>query len=200
MMKFENLTPEIIQNILSGRETANVSPDMVRYVLQIDQAAKDFKGNVSKAANKLREKYPELSFRTAKSRVYDAITYLHADEQALPAKYWLNYFADFYMQLANLYAKTPALAKHARSCVDRALECRLKASGNDINPDLLKFKELIVSPDVKLERLNYKEENMLQIWNEILGMIDTFDVSETDKKKLKLEAATEIGIDFNDEE
>jgi hypothetical protein len=198
-MKFENLTPEVINCVLAGKEVPNISPDMVQYVMQLDKAAKVFKGNVTKAANLLREKFPELSFRIAKNRVYDAITYLHAGEEALPAKYWLNYYADFYMQLAELYAKSPALAKHSRSCVDKALECRLKAAGNDINPDLLKFKELLISPDVKLDRLNIKEENMLQAWQDILTMIDTYDISETDKKKLRLEASTELGVDYNDE-
>ena len=200
MNKFENLSPEIIQQILIGKELVNIQPDVVQYVLQLDKASKVFKGNVTKAANQLREKFPELSFRTAKERVYDAMRYLHAGDDALPAKYWYNYYADYYQQMAELYSQTKYLAKYAKSCIDKSLECRIKAAGNDVNPELLKFKEQLISPDVKLERLAIKEENMLQAWNDALEMIDSFEISETDKKKLKIETATEIGVDTEFEE
>lgn len=196
--KFEDLTPETIDRVLKKRDTLNVSPDVVMYILQLDDASKLFKGNVTQAAKKLQEKYGSLTVRTAKERVYDAIKYLHAGENALPSKYWYSYYADKYESIAALYAIKPALAKHSLSALKEAERCRIKASENEVPYELLKTKVQLVSPDVDIERLAINGQNISQSWKQGLQLINDLDISETDKARLIKEFENELGIQDGD--
>jgi hypothetical protein len=192
--ELENLSPEIIRQILEEKNPDNVSQDVLQYVYELDAAAKLFKGNVTKAAGALREKYPHLSFRTARERIYDAIRYLNAGEKGLPAKHWYNYYADRYEELASLLARSPQTVKFAKACFDAALDCRLKVADTGLPDEFLKMKLQLISPDTKIERLAITETGLKKAFEEGLKMIESFDITETDRRRLVGELAEEMDI------
>lgn len=192
MTQFDDLSPEVIERILNKNDVQNIAPTIVMYVLQIDSAAKLFKGNITKAATELCRLYPALTHRNAKERIHDAIKYLHAGETALPSKYWHLYYADKYEAMAELYAKTPSLARFSLSAIDRAYECRLKAAENGIPMDLLETKIILTSPDTPIDRLSIRSENLQDAWKNAVALINDCDVSETDRLRLCKETAEEL--------
>jgi hypothetical protein len=192
---FEELHPEAIRQILEGKNPEAVSADVLQYVYELDTAAKYFKGSVTGAAGHLKEKYPHLSFRTARERVYDAIRYLHAGEKGLPAKHWYSYYADRYEELAAVYSRSPQTVRHAKACFDAALECRLKVSETGLPEEFMKIRMQLVSPDVPVERLSIREFNLKTAFSEGLKLIDSFDISEPDRKRIIGEFGTELGVE-----
>jgi hypothetical protein len=191
---FEELAPEVIRSILEEKSPEKVSPDIVQYVHEVDAAAKIFKGNVSKAAGFLQERYPHLSFRTARERVYDAIRYLNAGAKGLAAKEWYNYYADRYESLAALMARSPQTVRYAKSCFDAALECRLKVADTGLPEEFMKVKMQLVSPDTKIDRIAITEVNLTKAFEEGLKMIGEFDVSETERRRIEGEFRSEMGV------
>ncbi|MDR1436895.1 MAG: hypothetical protein LBI65_02125 [Candidatus Symbiothrix sp.] len=191
---FKDLTPDVVREILAGKNTAAISPDVLQYVCELDSSAKIFKGNVSRAANLLREKYPHLSIRTARERIYDSIRFLNAGEKELPAKNWYSYYADRYEELASLLALSPQTVRHAKACFDSALDCRLKVADTGLPDEMLQIKLQLISPDTKIDRLAITESNLKDAFEEGLKMIDTFDIPETDRKRIIGEFGKELGM------
>jgi hypothetical protein len=194
---FENLSPETIQDILAGRSRDSVSPDVVQFVLEMDAAARFFKGNVMKAAKALREEYPHLTIRTARERVYASIRYLHVGEKSLSSKDWYTYYADRYEELASLYSRSPQTVRYAKRCFDSALECRLKVSDMGVPEDFLKIRTFLISPDVSIDRLSITEINLHKAFKEGMKLIDTFDISEMERKRIGKEFSEELGVRAN---
>ena len=192
--EFEDLSPEVIRQILEEKNPDNVSSSVLQYVFELDAAAGLFRGSVTKAAGALREKYPHLSSRTARERIYDSIRYLNAGEKGLPEKHWYNYYADRYEELASLLARSPQTVRYAKACFDAALECRLKVAETGLPEELLRIKPQLISPDMKIERLAIRETNLKKAFEEGIQMINTFDVPETDRKRISGEFAGELGI------
>jgi hypothetical protein len=191
---FENLTPATVQAILAGRSAETVSPEVRRFVLELDAAARLFRGNVTKAARALLKECPHLTFRTARERIYDAVRYLNAGEKSLPAREWYHYYADRYEELAALYARSPDTVRYAKGCFDAALECRLKTAGSGVPEELLNIRTFLVSPDISTDRLSITEINLRKAFEDGMKLIGSFDIPETERKRIGKELQEELGV------
>lgn len=78
--KLEKLDPEIISDFRKNRKSEAIAPALQEYIIHLDRAAElhNLHGNVSRVAKELAKEFPDqISFQTARQRVYDAINYFH---------------------------------------------------------------------------------------------------------------------------
>jgi hypothetical protein len=102
-------------------------------------------------------------------------------------------------ELASLLARSPQTVHYAKACFDAALDCRLKVADTGLPDEMLKIKLQLISPDTKIDRLAITEVNLKKAFEEGLKMIDTFDIPETDRKRITGEFSRELGITENAE-
>jgi hypothetical protein len=198
----QNLPPAVVERFLETRnaEACEIPAPLAEYILQVNEAANLFRRNtsVSGCAEMLRKKYPDISFSTAKSRVYDAINYLHADS-SVTSESWNNFFADQMMSLRDVALLAHDI-KEARLCMIEARKYRIEASASNVNPSMLKYKPQIVSPDVELERMGVKRNGLLAAYSKAVDLIKKQDIPDSEKKRMVGEVSRELGIqDVQDE-
>jgi hypothetical protein len=195
--ELQKIPTDIVQRFLETRnaESCGIPKRLAEYVLQLNDAANLFKKNssISVCANNLQKLHSELSISTCRQRVFDSINYLHAD-CSVTSESWNMYFADEMMKLrdVNLIARN---FKEARVCMDRARQFRIDASSHAINPNLLKFKPQIVSPDVELERMGVKKKGLLAAYRRGIDIINKRDIKDSDKKRMIEELEHELNIE-----
>lgn len=193
----QKLPTEIVKAFLDSRdpEPLGIPKKLAEYILQINDASNLNRINhsISECAKKLQQRYPELSIHTCKSRIYDAINYLNSD-CSVTSEAWYLYYADMYMKLfeVNLVAHN---FREARTCLKMSCEYRIKASANAIDPDRIRFKPQIVSPDIELPRMGIKKKGLLDAYRKAVGIIDNLDTNETEKKRLIDEVERELDIE-----
>lgn len=191
------LPPEVVERFLETREAKplGIPDNLANYILQINEASNLHRTNhsITECAKKLRQSYPELSIHTCKSRIYDAINYLNSD-CTVTSEAWLLYYADMFMKLfeVNLIGHN---FREARTCLQKSCEYRIKASANAIDPDRLKFKPQIVSPDIELERMGVKRKGLLEARRRALEIISKQDFSDSEKSRLLGEIDRELNIE-----
>jgi hypothetical protein len=192
----KKLSPEKIEVFRKTLDATavGISPKLAEYILQLDTAAALYEKYrvISECARHLQEKYPELSIHTCKSRIYDSINYLN-DECSVTAESWLLYYADMFMKMfeVNLVAHN---FREARTCLQRSCEYRIKASANAIDPDRIKFKPQIVSPDIELERMGVKKSGLLSAYKKALNIISKQDATDKEKQRQIDEVIQELNI------
>jgi hypothetical protein len=192
----KKLSPEIVERFLESRnpEPFNIPKKLADYILQLNDASNLNKRyhSMSECAKHLQQLYPELSIHTCKSRIYDAINYLN-DECTVTAEAWLLYYADMFMKLfeVNLVAHN---FREARTCLQRSCEYRLRASVNAIDPDRIKFKPQIVSPDIEIERMGVKRSGILSAYKRALNIISKQDATDKEKQRQIDEVIRELNI------
>jgi hypothetical protein len=192
----KKISPEIVERFLESRdpELFNIPKKLADYILQLNDAAILHKRyhSISECAKQLQERYPELSIHTSKSRIYDAINYLN-DECSVTAESWLLYYADMFMKMfeVNLVAHN---FREARICLKSACEYRIRASANAIDPDRIKFKPQIVSPDIELERMGVKKSGLLGAYRKALDIISRQDATDKEKQRQIDEVIQELNI------
>lgn len=193
----QKLPPAIVERFLETRnaEACGIPALLAEYILQMNEAANLFRKNssVSSCAEMLRKKYPDISFSVAKSRVYDAINYLHADS-SVTSESWNNFFADQMMNLRDV-ALLAHDFKEARLCMIEAHKYRIEASANNVNPLMLKYKPQIVSPDVELPRMGIHRQGLLAAYSKALSLIKKQDVPESEKERMIGEVIRELGVE-----
>ena len=118
--RLEKLHPDIVQDFKRTGKSTAIAPDLQQYILQLDRVAEihQFEHNVSRAARKLQETFPNLTFMTARLRVYDAINIFHLNN-TVKAEAWDNYYADRMEDLGKLAIASDNLSE-ARRCEERA--------------------------------------------------------------------------------
>lgn len=185
-----------VQAYLASKDNTacGISENMAAYISQINDAALLLKDhpNIGNCAAELIKMHPELSLSTARLRVSDSIAYFNADF-SVTAEAWNLYFADRIMDLFQEAMKQGDI-KEARLCLERARDYRLAAASTTVNPDLIKHKEQLISPDVELERMGIKRSGLLGSYQKIMKIIDNIDASASDKERLKGEASLELGV------
>lgn len=198
----QKLPVAIIEGFLSDRDPKKfgIAPDLAAYIVELDDATKIHrtKAIIIEAAKELRIKHPHLSLSTAKQRIYDSIKYLHSGN-SVTADEWNMYFADEMMKLRDLNLLKMDF-KEARIVMEKARDYRIAAAQNIINPDRIKFKPLIVSPDVQLDRMGIKSNGLLSDYARLKKIIDGRDISADEKARLHNELDRELNIQDTDYE
>ena len=66
---------------------------------------------------------------------------------------------------------------------------------NAINPDLKKFKQQLVSPDLEITRMGIKKQGLLGAYKKAIDIIKGRDIPETEKQRLIGEVERELNIE-----
>jgi hypothetical protein len=192
----QKLPSEIVERFLETRDakTLGIPDKLAQYILQINEAANLHRRihSITDCAKRLQQSYPDLSIHTCKSRIYDAINYLNAG-CSVTTEAWNLFFADKMMLLMEVNLAAHDL-KEARRCMELARQYRIEASANAIDPDLLKFKHQIVSPDLEIERMGIKSKGLLDAFRQAVAIIEKRDISDAEKIRLKSEVERELNI------
>jgi hypothetical protein len=198
----QKLSPEVVEQFLESRdpEPLGIPPKLGAYILQINEASNLHRTNhsITECAKKLQQRYPELSVHTCKSRIYDAINYLNSD-CTVTAEAWYLYYADMFMKLfeVNLVGHN---FREARTCLQKSCEYRIRASANAIDPERVKFKPQIVSPDIELERMGVKRSGILDAYRKAVTIISNQDATDKEKQRQVDEVIRELNIKDTDYE
>ena len=192
----KKLQPEVVEQFLASRnpEALDIPPKLAEYILQINEASnlnKQYR-TISECAEQLKKSFPELSIHTCKSRIYDAIAYLHQG-CAVTSDAWLLYYADMLMNLYEENLKEKKF-KEARLCIEKSCEYYIRATANIIDPERLKFKPQIVSADMELMRMGVKKQGLLNSYKKALSIIDTLDVTDMEKQRMIDEVERELNV------
>jgi hypothetical protein len=198
----QKLPQEIVKGFFESKdpEQFGIPQKLADYILQIKEASNLHRTNhsITECAKKLQQNYPELSIHTCKSRIYDAINYLNSD-CSVTSEAWYLHYADMLMKLfeVNLVAHN---FREARTCLLKSCEYRIKASANAIDPDRIKFKPQIVSPDIELERMGVKKKGLLDSYRKAIDIVGNLDTNDTEKKRLIEEIERELNIEDTEHE
>lgn len=196
----QRLPVDIVERFLELRDSKKVGiPEAVgNYILELNAASNLYRKyrNIGECSRQLQKLYPKLSIPTCRKRVSDAINFFNTD-CTVTAVAWNNYFADYMMNLAdvNLASASTQGLKEARMCAMEARKYRIAAAANVISPERTRFQHQIVSADMKLERMmDTSGVGLLNAWNEIQGIIDSRDIAQSEKDRLKAEAGRELNV------
>ena len=200
--QIQTLDPQIIENFrINGKSTA-IPVELQNFITQLDASARilRFESNITRAAEKLRLEFPELNFHTAKSRIYDALSFFYLD-MAVSQSVWDNYYADRYEDLAKLCIAADKLDAAKRN-LDKAHELRSRAS-SAINPDMIKAPVFIITSELKPEDLGYETRKMYDIarknqQGEYLKLITELNTTKENKQRLLNDADVQ-DIEFEEE-
>lgn len=192
----KKLPIEVVEGFLNEKDAVKygIPEDIANYILQLNSAQIVYKENrsISDAALKLQKEYPRLSVSTCRQRIYDSINFLNTTS-TVTAESWNLYFADEMMRLHDLNIITKDF-KEARLCLEKAREFRIEAAANIIDPERIKFRPQIVSPDIEIERMGVKKQGLLQAYKKAMKLIDQRDIPEVEKQRLKSEVERELNI------
>ncbi|MDR1543692.1 MAG: hypothetical protein LBS50_04640 [Prevotellaceae bacterium] len=191
----KRLHPDTVERFLHAKNTSgfpDIPVPLAAYILQINDAFElnQKHRSISDCARELQKKYPDISFATARQRVYDAISYFYTNNTST-AEHWNNVFADRMEKLHDI-ALVAHDFKEARICTEKAREYRLAASAAAVNPDMIKFKEILVSPDIWLERFGIQTNGIEGVYKKAMRRLEAIDITATDKERLGNELKLEL--------
>jgi len=194
--QLKKLHPDTVEKFIATREPGplDIPQKLAEYILQINKASnlnKEYH-SISECARQLQKSYPELSIHTCKSRIYDAITYLNQG-CTVTSESWLLYYADKFMELFEVNKNEKDFTE-ARLCLERSCEHRIRATANIIDPERLKFKPQLVSPDMELSRMGIKKQGILKGYRKALTIIDNIDATDMEKKRMIEEVERELNV------
>ena len=200
LKKLDEIPLEIITAFRKTGNSEMLSKKTQEYIIRLDKAAEvqHFEPNITRAAKTLRT-YPEcctLSFSECRDLIYDAINYFHINS-TVKNEAWDNYYADRLEDLFLVAIKSKNITE-ARRCLERAHNWRTNRDENAINPEDLKVKDQLISPDITAARLHIEEFNLHNLWREGKNMINKFDISDKEKSKILTEFSNTIDVDYDD--
>jgi hypothetical protein len=192
LQQIQTLAPEIIEDFRTSGKSTAITTEVQQFILQLDASARVLRheANITRAAHKLRAEFPTLNFHTAKSRIYDALTFFHLD-MAVSQSVWDNYYADRFEDLAKICLAANKF-EAARRNLDRAYELRSNASAM-VNPEMVKAPVFIITADLKPEDLGFANKKMYDISRkdeegQYVKLIDSLNTTEENKKRIRNEA------------
>lgn len=195
-----NLPLNVVQQIVStrGEYTGGLSEEQVQFILQLNHASviindPECQGSQLNMARELQKRMPSISLRTARRRIADAVTFLYSDQTNTPEQ-WHEFYADKMDHLA-VIAEKDGDVKTALMCYKQAHELREKAAGARVDPALTEFKQILVSPDLGMERMGLEAQGMRDLLNNAYALIERSNLPEKEKQRLRKEAQLEIGIE-----
>lgn len=203
MSELKDIEKIPIDSIKLFRETGEsrvIPKKLQRYILHLDRAIELFKfeGNISRAAQMLMDDFDDLhNIRTAMKRVSDAINYFNLSTNVKNAA-WDQFYAD---RLENLHRVAVASDNitEARRCLEKAHHYRTLRNDDDID-DGEKQIVHVLSTDVSLLNVVGKEFNLKKMWTDTEEFIDNVKLNERDARRVKMEAAENLGVDVEFEE
>lgn len=197
-MNFKSIEKYTPQQIESYRNTKN--PDVIpekeiqQFIEEIDflYANLEKNGNVSRQARKLMEMYPYLSFSTARLRVYDAIEIFYSGEENVPTSAWRALYANWYENFVD-YCILAGDLKNALIAKTRAYELRASHSAeNQINPDDLKQRLVVLTPDFNTKRAGIETYNLTELWQEVEKLVDKSQLDKDSRESIMKEFAANV--------
>jgi len=198
--QIRNLDPKTVNIIqkTNGEQLGTATPEMAQYILQISRAYEIFTdtesdGTIISAAIRLQKEFPRISIATARRRVSESISYVHSQMDVCPEE-WLEFYADKMDKLGNLCEKNGEL-EAARRSYEKACEYRTKAAAGRVDPERIKFKRMLVSPDVQAERLGLGTAGMRELIARGKQLIEESGLSNKDKERVLKELEMEAGIE-----
>jgi len=197
---FEELPTDLINNFRKTGKSAAISPQIKKYILELDRAAEIFnvdnEHNISRAAKRLQETFPYMAHATARNRIYDAINYFHLNS-TVKEEAWNNYYADRMEDMAK-YALSHDNLTEARRCMEKAREYRQHALINSIDPDDFKPHIYFVSPEVDAKLLNLPEFDLKKLWKDTKELINQLPIDSRNKTEAMKDASGALNIDAED--
>lgn len=198
LQTLDKIDPEIISEFRRTRKSEAIPAEIQAYIIQLDKAVeiKNTTRNISRAANQLKDEFPQLSFETCRQRIYDAINKFHLNS-TVQEEAWHNYFADFYEDIARA-ALAGKNINGATNAARLAHKARILASASSINPDDFRPNYYLVSPELKAGRLGLTEQNLKTLWPDTVTFIKSLPIDDKDKKRAMTDAAIVLGEDYSD--
>lgn len=197
--QIRNLDPKTVSIIkeTKGQQIGAASPEVAQYILQISRAYEiftgpDADGTIMGAAIQLQKEFPQISIRTARRRVSESISYVHSQMDTCPDE-WLEFYADKMDRLGKLCEKNGEL-EAARRSYEIACEYRVKAAEGRVDPERIKFKRMLVSPDVQATRLGLGGSGMRELIARGKQLIEESGLSSKDKERVLKELDLETGF------
>ncbi len=158
----EKLPVDIIANFRKTGRTSAISPDLQQYIREISSALEisRYEFSVTRAAEKLMLRYPDLSLSTAKSRYYDAINFFHVDNN-VSNEAWDDRYADWFDDFASICVRakkfeTGYKAKTKAHNIRTSKEARLK-------PEDFQAPVFIVSPKMKPDDFGFEKKVCIKL-------------------------------------
>ena len=195
-MNVQELSPAVINGVVlsGGKQTFGLNAEEVSYLLQLDRAAtllQQGESSMLEIARQLQRENPKMSLRTCRRRVDDAVKYLYTNSSAT-AQNWNEFYAEKMERLA-LGAENAGDLKTAAMCYQRARDYRIEAAVEKVDPERVKFKPMIVSPDVMPERLGLNKGKTRDLLQAAEQFIKRTDLPEKEKERLMRETEMEAG-------
>jgi hypothetical protein len=209
LKEIDKLPVELIQQFRVTKRSAAIPEYLQRYILHLDKASELFnlKGNIADICKELQLAFPDddLSFSTAKNRVFDAINFFHLNN-TVRNEAWDHYYADRLEALGKKAEdaydadsdKFSGNIQEARRCYERAHALRTKKDENAVDPELLKPKDFLINPDTTAERLGLKAKNLKVLWSDSASFIQKLELGNDVKNSLLHEVAEVTDIDYED--
>lgn len=167
LQRLESLHPDIVDSYLQSGTSDAIPVELQQFIMQLQWALeiKEYEGNISRAAKKLRERvfatqHIRLNINTAKARIYSAMTYFDVDDN-IPQKIWDRDAANKFASLAQLAIAQDKLGEAGRF-LDRANELRRRANTADTNGSNQQINFLI-STDYRIEEGGFERKNLKNI-------------------------------------
>lgn len=193
----EKLHPDIVHHFLQTGECKGISEDVQLFLRQIQWAAEiyEYERNITRAARQLRARIlalqgKDIDVRTCKARFYSAISYFNIDNN-VATKVWETDYANKYEDLAKLAIAADEY-KTAKSCMDSARECRLRAS-EAAEKDNAGAVIFLISNEITAELLGFSKRNLKEIAQKnnngfYINLIDNLPIEKEDKQRLLRDA------------
>lgn len=197
----EKLPIEVIQDFQETGKSKSIPVHIQEYIVQLNSASeiKRVEHNISRAADLLKEKYPQISFETARQRIYDAINRFHLNNTVSKAA-WENYYADRMEDAARTALTAFKNITEHRRCMEKAKDYRISASIVSIDPNKIKHITQLVSPEVTHGRLFIPEQNLKILWSDTKSYITKLPITEKEKDQAIKEARENLGEQIDHEE
>ncbi|MBI9052469.1 MAG: hypothetical protein JEY96_01545 [Bacteroidales bacterium] len=192
--KLEKLDPDIIADFRKRKESSAIALPLQQFIIHLDRAAElhNLYGNVTKVAKDLVTEFPdEITFQTARQRVYDAINYFHLNNN-VKNQAWDNYYADKQEDLARI-AIADGNYTTAFKALDKAHYYRTKKDESAIDLELLSPPVFLITPDITVEGLGFGRKDLRKISKKASdGMYEQFieqmPINKEEKEALKKDA------------
>lgn len=197
--KIGSIHPDVIDEFIRTGKSTVIPPELQRIINQMVYAMQIWstERNITRAAKRLQvrtkaEQGVEININTAKSRIYAALNYFDVDCN-VPENVWLRDYANKFEDLVKV-----ALAKGrvdiAERCMDKAKECRLQATAADKQASL--GVVYVMSNEITPEDLGFTSRSKKEIARKAndglyARIIDSLDIPEVEKKRLREDAEIE---------
>jgi hypothetical protein len=200
LRELDQIDPAIIAEFRKTKQSMAIPEYLQRYIIHLDRAVQIMRycGDTYKSVRQLMDEFQDegMSFRDAERKISDAMNYFHLNNQ-VKNEAWDQYYADRFEEMADDNKKLGDL-KEARLCLEKAHELRTRRDENAINPEDLKIKDQIISPDMSPERLGLKERNLRKMWLDTNTFLEELDLETVHKERILKEAAEVLDVDYEE--